>query len=269
MSAAVRRGPATALAALAALAAGLIFAGCSLYPPVVGSGNLAEGTADFRDFAVIQAASGFDVTVIGDVDYGLSVTVDDNVLEHVQLEKQGNTLSIQLDPWHTYQKVTLQAVITMPVLAGAELSGASTLRVVDGADLPPVGAFEADVSGASSLMLPAITADTFDLELSGASTASVGLVASAARFAVSGASRLAANGSAGSIAADLSGASEGDLKSLSGGNGELELSGASRLWVTLSGLVDAEVTGGSTLYYRGGLSWGRLVVSDGSQLKSY
>ena len=143
------------------------------------------------------------------------------------------------------------------------------MLVVDAAGFPPVGAFECDLSGASSLLLPAIVADVVDLELSGASTASVGLAAVSARIALSGASRLTAGGSTGELTADVSGASEADLKALAGGEGDLEVSGASRMWINMSGVVDAEVTGGSTLYYRGALTWGRLVVTDGSQLKSY
>jgi serine/threonine-protein kinase len=238
------------IAALAALAVGLALASCSLYPPITGSGVLVEGTADFQGFTAIKVDSGFEVTVIPDSAYSITVTVDDNILEHVRMEKDGATFEIGLDPWYTYRDVTLKAIVTLPVLTAVELSGGSSLIVVEAATLPPVGSFAAEVSGASSLLLPAISASSLDLELSGAS-------------------RVTAGGSAGAIDAAVSGASEADLRSLSGSSGDLELSGGSRMWVTLSGLVDAEVTGGSTLYYRGGLSWGHLVVSDGSQLRSY
>jgi hypothetical protein len=255
--------------ALAILAAGLVFAGCTLYPPITGSGVLVEGTADFESFSFVSAGYGFEVTVIADSEYSVTVTVDDNILEHVRMEREGSELRIGLDPFYSYQDVTLKALVTMPVLNGVELSGTSSLTVVDGASLPPASAFKADVSGASSLMLPQITADIFELELSGASTASLGLTSARARFDVSGASRLTAGGSTGEVLADVSGASEADLKALSGGNGDLELSGASRMWVTLSGHVDAALSGGSTLYYRGGLTWGHLDISGGSQLKTY
>jgi hypothetical protein len=255
--------------ALIVLAAGLLFVGCTLYPPIAGSGILVEGTADFENFSIVRADSGFEVTVIADTAYSVTVTVDDNILEHVRMELEGNELRIGLDPWYSYQDVTLKALVTMPVLNGIKLSGASSLFVVDGPALPPASVFKADVSGASSLKIPHITADLFELELSGASTASLGLTSAAVRFDVSGASRLTAGGSAVEVLADVSGASEVDLKALSGGNGELELSGASRMWVTLAGLANADLSGGSTLYYRGGLAWGHLDISGGSRLKTY
>jgi hypothetical protein len=255
--------------ALAGLSAVLTLAGCSLYPPITGSGVLVEGTADFENFSMIEADNAFEVTVIQDDAYAITVTVDDNVLEHVQIEHDGSTLRIALDPWYSYRDVTVKALVTMPLLSAVQLSGASKLLVVDGASFPRISGFTATASGASSLMLPAVVADTFELELSGASTASLGLNAGVVRFELSGASTLTAGGTADRVEADVSGASEGDLKALSGGSAELELSGASRMWVTLSGLVDAELSGASTLYYRGGLSWGHLVVSDSSELRTY
>jgi len=236
--------------ALAALAAGLVFAGCTLYPPITGSGVLVEGTADFENFSIVKVEHGFEVTVIADSSYGLTVTVDDTVLEHVQMEQNGSELRIGLDPLYSYRNVTLKAVITMPVMSGVELSGASSLIVVDGAAFPPAGAFAAVVSGASSLLLPQLTAASFELELSGAS-------------------RLTAGGSTGKLVAEVSGASQADLKALVGGGGDLELSGGSRTWINLSGLVDAQISGGSTLYYAGSPSWGNLMISGGSQLKAY
>jgi hypothetical protein len=187
----------------------------------------------------------------------------------VQMKQSGNSVEICLDPWYSYRDATLRAVVTMPALSGVDLSGASSLLVVDAADFPPTAAFSAELSGASSLLLPEVTAGEVSLELSGASTASGGMVASTARIDVSGASHLTASGSAGSLTAEVSGASEGDFRSLPGSDGQLDVSGTSRAWINRSGLVSAEVSGASTLYYRGGLTWGHLEVSGGSQIRPY
>jgi len=251
------------------MAAGLVFAGCTLYPPITGSGVLVDATADFEDFSRLSADSGFEVTVLADGAYGITVTVDDNILEHVRLEREGNELRIGLDPWYSYRKVTLTAVVSMPALSGVELSGASSLTVAGGAAFPSAATFEVDLSGASALTAPELTAGSFDLDLSGASRASVGLNAGSVRLDVSGASRLIAGGSTGMVVAEVSGASEADLRALPGTDADLEVSGASRMWIDLSGMVDADLSGASTLFYRGGLTWGRVVISGGSQLKAY
>jgi hypothetical protein len=235
---------------LVALAAGLAFAGCTLYPPITGSGVLVEGTAGFQNFSIVEVESGFEVTLIADPSYSQTVTVDDNVLEHVQMEQNGSTLRIGLDPLYSYRNATLKAVVTMPVLSGVELSGASSLLVVGGAAFPPAGAFEVVASGSSSLVLPRVTAGSFRVELSGAS-------------------RLTAGGSTGKLVAEVSGASQADLRALVGSDGDLGLSGGSRSWIHLSGLVNAEISGGSTLYYTGSPTWGDLEISGGSQLRSY
>jgi hypothetical protein len=264
-----RRMSSARIIAVGVLAAALAIAGCSLYPPITGSGVLVEGTADFVGFSRVSADLGFDVTVVADADYGITVTVDDNILEHVRIEREGNELRIGLDPWYSYRKATLKALVSMPILDGVDLSGASTLTVVGGGAFPPAATFAVDVSGASTLNAPQVSADSFVLDLSGASAASLGLAAGNIRLEVSGASRVTAGGTAGSVVADVSGASEVDLKGLAGGGADLEVSGGSRMWVNLSGVVDADLSGGSTLYYHGPLTWGRLSISGGSQLRAY
>jgi hypothetical protein len=250
------------------LFAALAFAGCTFYPPISGSGVLVEATADFEGFSRVSADSTFDVTVVADSSYGVTVTVDDNILEHVRMDRDGQELRIGLDPWYSYRNVTVKALVSMPVLSGVELAGASSLAVTGGG-FPSAPAFEANVSGASTLSVPDIAAGSFRLVLSGASTASVGVTAGTVGLEVSGASRLTAGGSTGKMVAGVSGASEVDLRGLPGTDADLEISGASRMWVDLSGVVDADVSGGSTLHYRGGLTWGRLRVSGGSLLKPY
>lgn len=259
----------TRLLPLVGLVLAVAAGGCSLYPPITGSGVLVEEAADLEGFSAVKAGSGVAVTLVQGDSFGVTVTVDDNILEFVRISKSGSQLELDLDPWHSYRRATLKAVLTMPVLDSVALSGGSSLRVAEDSGFPAVGMFSAALSGASSLVLPGVSAGTFDLDLSGASRASVGLSAATARFSLSGASRLSTAGSAANLRAEVSGASEADLKALAGDRGDLDISGGSRVWINLSGPVDVEISGGSTLYYRGSPSWGRLSVSGGSQLRSY
>ena len=72
------------------------------------------------------------------------IRVDDNLVEHLQVTKEGSTLVIGLKPGHSYslRNVTLEADVTMPELTGADLSSGSHLRgKVDVGDVTFEGAF--------------------------------------------------------------------------------------------------------------------------------
>lgn len=255
--------------ALAMLGLIVCVSGCMFYPTLSGSGTLVQESADFQGFRKISADDSFEVMVVKDAEYGITITVDDNILEHVQMRKEGEQLQLELDPYYNYRNVTLKALVTTPALDAIELSGASDMTVVNADQFPYVPSLDIDLSGASTLLLPMITAGTVRVDFSGASSGSIGLQASNIAVDLSGASELQVNGTGGDLTAEVSGASELDMSSCTVGDVDANLSGASRAWVTMDGILDADLSGGSTLYYRGTMVLGSLDTSGGSKLRSY
>ena len=58
------------------------------------------------------------------------IRVDGNLVEHVRVVKEGSTVKIGLKPGTSYspEGATLEADVTIPELAGADLSGGSHVR---------------------------------------------------------------------------------------------------------------------------------------------
>jgi hypothetical protein len=49
----------------------------------------------------------------------------------------------------------------------------------------------------------------------------------------------------------------------------VEESGASVAWIDRSGVVDANISGGSTLFYHPPVTWGNVSATGGSRLSAY
>ena len=105
-----------------ALVTSVLFAGCGT---ITGSGKLATKTFDFTDFTKVETEKGFQLELTESSTFSVEVTADDNVLEHIQVDKSGETLKISLQWNQSYRSVTIKAKITMPDLHGIKLATGS------------------------------------------------------------------------------------------------------------------------------------------------
>jgi hypothetical protein len=156
------------------------------------------------------------------------VTVDDNIVEYLDVATRGNRLHIRLKPSHNLNRVTLKAVVTLPELTSLKLSGASSGRM-EGWRSP--NAMDIDVSGASRLQGEIESGDL--------------------RLALSGTSRAALKGSAGNLRLNASGASRADVDQLLVKDANVEISGSSYAAIHASGKLRASASGASTVLYVG------------------
>jgi hypothetical protein len=169
-----------------------------------------------------------------------SVRIDDNLVDHLRVAVDGDTLSIDLDG--RVRDATLEADIALDHLDRVSASGASQIRI-DGVVTEDL---RVEASGASSV--DALSAELDELV--------VGL---------SGASRTTLEGSASSIDADVSGASRLSLFDLTTEEASVEVSGASTAELTVEDELEATASGASSVRYRGGPD---RVISDVSGASS-
>ena len=73
-----------------------LMVGCGFV--LTGSGDLKTEEYAFSDFNRIEVSSAFEYEISQSSTYGISITADDNVIEKVQVTKEGDTLKISLDP---------------------------------------------------------------------------------------------------------------------------------------------------------------------------
>jgi hypothetical protein len=255
------------LAALAFLL--VVAAGCTAVPGtggnVSGSGNPTTKTYDLSGFNGLRIDNAFAATVTRGDAYGISVTVDDNLVNDLRVELDGDTLQIGLDPSKSYNDTTLKAEVTLPSLVALEVTGASTADVTGFASQD---ALDLQASGAGSADLTGMRAGDVTINVSGGAHLSGGLEAQKISGEVSGAGQVSLEGSAMSAKLEASGAGKLDLGSLTLQDADLQLSGGANGTVRVTGTLRVEASGGAHLDYYGSPTQKQINVSGGAAVNS-
>ncbi len=230
---------------------------------ITGSGNPETVEFEYSDFSRLEVGHSFEVDVSSSETYSLSVTVDDNLLDHLDVRKSGETLIIALDSGYNYRDTTQLATITMPRITEVKLSGASAADI---------GAFSSGnhisfrLSGASSADLENLQAGDASFRLSGASRILAIVEVADCEIDLSGASTITLAGSGDDLSADVSGASRLSLEDFIVNNARVNLSGASTGTVNSTGTLDASASGSSHLRYVGEPTLGHIDTSSSSSV---
>lgn len=220
------------------IVAAVLLAGCSGLPyltTIAGSGQLVTQKFDFTGFDSLQISSAFQVEVVASDRYTVEVTVDDNLVDSLQVEQRGKTVAIGLEPTTGIRNPTLRARVTMPSLVDLRASGSARV----------------ELTGFKS-------SENVTINVSGASTVQGDLELGDLDAEVAGASKLVLTGSGDSLRADASGASTADLSDFAVGDANVEASGASHINVNASGTLDAKASGASGIRYTGDPTLGRI-----------
>ena len=211
---------------------------------LMGSGDVAEKRySDLGEFVRLETDSSVSVTVAGGDRREVVVRADDNVIDDVVVDSDGDTLSIRVASGVRLSDATLEADVVTPELLSVEANGASEVTVRD--DLEP---------------------DRFEVSATGASEVTAELTTAEAELSASGSSTVTLDGRSESISAEVLGASEMELASLEVTNMEIDLSGASSAEVTVTGTLSASASGASELVYGGDPSIERSDTSGSSSI---
>ena len=218
-------------------------AGCTKH--LTGSGNVVTRQITVTSFSKMEVSYAFAVQLsLGDPPE-VTVRVDDNLVDDLDVGVAGETLRIGLKGGLAVNHATLEADVTVPSLVGIDMSGASTLK----AQGP-------------------LASSPFELSLSGASTFDGELALDHAAIGLSGASHAVLAGSAKTVEASVSGASQIEAEDLSLDSLTIDLSGASHAAVAVTGTISASASGASNLTYSGTPTFTRKDVSGGSAITS-
>ncbi len=214
---------------IAGVGAMLLAASCSLtQDTITGSGNVVDRSFDVGSFTRLEVSQAFEVDVSLGEAPAVTVQVDDNLVDLLDVGVSGDTLRVGLEPNTSTRDAVLRAEVTATTLAGVEVSGAAAVHVVG-----ELIAHALDVALSGAAMLEGeIQAESLELELSGASNAT--LTGRVADLTVRG-----------------SGASLLEAGGLEAVALEIELSGASSATVAVTDTLSASASGGSSLEYSG------------------
>src|SRR5262245_31432337 len=211
---------------------------------IVGSGKPVSKDVKVADFTSVEVNSAFQVTITRGDKFGVTITADDNLIEHVKAIKEGSALKISMTrSWQGGPNSVMKATITMPALEALNLSGATT-AAIDG--FKSQKSFKLTAAGASRLQ-GEIIAGKVDLEITGAS-------------------RVTLKGSAEEAALSATGASGMELSELAVGSARVSLSGASTAKVNAKSKLDYSIDGASRFEYQGDPTIGKARATDASSV---
>ncbi|MCK8493916.1 DUF2807 domain-containing protein [Spirosoma sp. RP8] len=193
----------------------------------IGPFQSDQRTFGLGNFDRLDMGSAFTITVQPGNDYRILAEGDRRNLDDLDVYTRNGTLYARYRNSRNRQYET-SFTITMPTLRGVAFSGASQSSIAGFLDL-----------------------NEFDIELSGASKGQFTVQARQVKVALSGASNLQLSGAGTSLGTDLSGASMLQAFAYPVDAANLNLSGASKANVSVSGSLDIEASGASNVRYRG------------------
>ncbi len=211
-------------------------------PAITGSRNLVEKSYDLSGFTAVDASAGATVEITRADTPGVKITVDDNAVDYVKVEKKGDTLVIGLKDG-SFNNVTLKAAVAMPELLGVTASGGSRVTFDEFSTTKPVAFMStggADIKGA--------------------------IQGGPAQVTASGGANLTLTGRGERLTLDHSGGGSVKLGAFPVGDANVTVSGGSQSEINASGIVNGTVTGGGTLKLVGQASSVDVKESGGGQV---
>jgi RNA polymerase sigma factor (sigma-70 family) len=206
---------------------------------IVGSGEPGTKLIDVANFTALDVSAASHIEVTKADTFGVSVTADDNLLEHLQVNKHDATLRIRVvDGQKIRMKNPFRVTITMPAVKGVTLGGAcrATLQ-----------GFEAN--------------DHLEIKLTGTSTLDGTIRAKNLQAKAEGNSEVTLTGSATQATLSASSASRILLADLALDSAKVHLTGESQAEINTKSKLDYALSGSSRLKYLGKPAIGRKETS--------
>ncbi|QNT75523.1 head GIN domain-containing protein [Dehalogenimonas etheniformans] len=235
---------------------------CIPFGSIVGRGPTETRSLDFSEFTKVEVSSTFDVEIIRDASYSVSVTTNQNIFDYLDFERNGDTLKIKLKNGN-YTVASLKARVAMPQIASLQVTVASSAAL---SGFTSNEGLKLAASGASSIELDGIKCGDVNSTISGASKIRGSLESGNTVFNVSGASNISFSGRGQDLNMAVSGASRATLKEFVTASAKVNFSGASNGDVNTSGRLDVTLSGASSLKYYGNPTMGDVNVTGASTL---
>jgi hypothetical protein len=276
-----------------------LLTGCSAIFHTSGSSQLIEKTFDFKDFNSVNISGAIQYDVEQADNYSVVVSLHEDMLERLDIRQTGNTLTIGMK-YVPFSTPNVKVTISMPQLSRLEVLGACDGKAAgfdsnNALDIRLFSASEMDtnikagvttifLSGASRINGNLTSTDT-EIKLSGASEMNMilqtgntvinesgssqirgALKAQDCQFTLSGASSCDLTGSAGDTSIIASGSSEMNSPGFTMQTADVKLTAASDASIGVVTALDVDISGASSLTYTGKPAFGKIAVSEASEL---
>ncbi len=227
----------------------LLLSSCFFYYGIEGSGRIISTSYFYSGFYSVQASGNCDINIIRGNYYSVTLICDDNLLPYINIYSDGYTLKAELLPGYSFYNSTFTVNIVMPDINHFKLDGASTGQV---SGLTLRNSFTLDIFGASNAVISLTNAVDIVTDVRGASYLKISSV-----YPVE------------SMDINCTGASTNDFAGISSHYSVVSIEDASSCSVNISGNIIGQVSGASTLYYRGVNSPGPILCTGMSGIVYY
>lgn len=214
---------------------------------IKGNGNVVKEERNIAEFSGIYVSSAINIILEKGDQQKVEVETDENIMEHISTEVNGNVLRVKIKDALTIRKATkMNVYVTYTELNKLRASGASSIK----------GDEE-------------INAKDLAIGTSGASDINININSENTIVDVSGASDLIIEGKTNVLKGEVSGASNFIAKNLVSGKAFLEVSGASDAKINVTEEMNVDVSGASTLKYSGNPGVRKVESSGASDVHRY
>jgi len=192
-----------------------------------GNGKIITSEKEVSSFEEVHLSSSADVYYHESQQYRAVVTVDENLLDQVEIKTKGNELHIGTKKGnHSFTKFVVD--VYSPHITKASISGSGNFECTDKIVVPT---FEATISGSGNLK-GIVECDDFSARISGSGDITIVGVAENSTINISG-----------------SGDFKGREFKTNNANVQISGSGDARVWVT--DYLNARISGSGDIIYRG------------------
>lgn len=218
-----------------------------------GSGTLVTERLALSGFTGIEVAGSWQVTVRPGP-YDVQVTVDDNVVDDLQVEVRGDALHFGLRPQVRLRRATLRAQVTMPSVEAVAVTGSgdATFAYFESPSL------RLSVTGSGDVEGSGISAGALDAEVSGSGDITLeGCANESAHVSITGSGDVTLRGAAdaepaGALTLQISGSGSADVGGCTFASADIGITGSGSGTMTLgSGDLTGSISGSGEVRYRG------------------
>jgi hypothetical protein len=224
----------------------LILAGCGKSViRIKGNGNVASETRALASFNMVENEGAFDVYIIQDSVYEVTIEAESNLIAYVRTEVQGSTLNIYTkENLKTHYMIKLY--IHTPDVNSVRLSGSGMI------DLGSVltDNLEVVLSGSGDIR-GNVNADYTSVGINGSGTAAMGLICNEVHTSISGSGDMYFSGQAEMAHFNISGSGSIRAYELQLVNCYADISGSGDMFVNVSGFLDVKISGSGSVHYIG------------------
>jgi len=222
----------------------ILLGGCAVNVTAIqGTGAMVSRAITVDDFNAIDISGGYVVIYRQSQTSSLTIEMQENLFEHIDVEVRGDTLHIGsgIRSISTTRANTPRIYIYAPYLGSASFSGA-----VDATDWD------------------AISADSFSLVSSGAGNFGLALEVESLDIRASGSANIELSGNASNASITVSGSSDINAGALQTRDAEIRISGSGDAIIAASDSLDVNVSGSGRVRYIGDPDITQSVSGSGS-----